>query len=75
MPVYEYKCDECGFHFDALRSMKDADSALECKKCASKKTHRMLSHCFSHSEGQNAGMTQQSGCGGCSGGSCASCRH
>jgi putative FmdB family regulatory protein len=76
MPIYEYTCEDCGFRFDTLRSMKDADLLIECSKCNSKKTRRMLSHCYSQSEGRsNASVVQNSTCGGCSGGSCASCRH
>lgn len=26
MPIYEYTCQDCGKHFETLRSMKDADA-------------------------------------------------
>ena len=43
MPLYEYKCEECGEKFEALVSFKNADSGMECPYCDSKKTGRQLS--------------------------------
>lgn len=73
MPVYEYKCEECGKKFEVLRSMKDADVEIICKSCNSNQTKRMLSTCYAHGTGSKS--STGSGCGGCSGGSCASCGH
>jgi len=76
MPVYEYTCTDCGNHFDALRSMKDADNQIECKECKSIHTRRMLSKIFAQSKNGNGLSTSNNGgCGGCSGGTCASCRN
>jgi putative FmdB family regulatory protein len=75
MPIYEYQCQDCGYKFDALRSIKDADTTLLCKKCQSAQTVRLLSTCFSHSDSHSADASGATGCGGCSGGSCASCGH
>ena len=32
MPIYEYRCDECGDSFDVLQRMID-DPLVTCKKC------------------------------------------
>ncbi len=32
MPIYEYKCTECGHQFDALQSFSEAPKT-ECPKC------------------------------------------
>ena len=32
MPTYEYKCKECGHHFEAFHSMS-SDPLTECPKC------------------------------------------
>lgn len=32
MPIYEYRCDECGDSFDVLQRMSD-DPLVTCKKC------------------------------------------
>ena len=74
MPIYEYICEECGHEFDALRSMKDADTEISCKQCDSHHTHRMLSVFFAQSDGRTVANTS-TGCSGCNGGSCASCRN
>jgi putative FmdB family regulatory protein len=43
MPVYEYRCQECGEKFEQLRRMSDADTNLICPRCASAKVTRLLS--------------------------------
>jgi putative FmdB family regulatory protein len=73
MPVYEYECKDCGVKFEAMRSMKDADSPIKCESCNSAKTKRALSVCFSHSEGRESISQSSSSCGHCAGGSCANC--
>ena len=71
MPIYEYVCKDCGYEFDSLRSMKN--TGTHCiKKCESKQTKRMLSVFFAQSEGHPVTTTTHQ-CGGCNGGSCASC--
>jgi len=75
MPIYEYVCEDCGRKFDAMRSMKDADSPIACKGCQSQHTRRALSLCCAHSDGQVVSGGGGGGCGGCSGGSCGSCGH
>ncbi|MBP8996776.1 MAG: zinc ribbon domain-containing protein [Anaerolineaceae bacterium] len=75
MPIYEYQCQDCGYKFDALRSIKDADSPLPCTKCQSGQTVRLLSTCFCHSDSHSVNSSGASGCSGCSGGSCATCGH
>lgn len=74
MPLYEYVCTDCGHHFDALRSMKDADKPINCRSCQSVQTKRALSVFFASSEGRSV-TAGASSCGGCSGGSCSSCNH
>lgn len=74
MPIYEYKCQECGKRFEALRSIKDADDPIQCQACRSMKTQRIPSACFSKVAGGSA-SSASGGCSGCSGGSCASCGH
>jgi putative FmdB family regulatory protein len=74
MPLYEYVCKDCGNHFDVLRSMKDADTPIQCRNCHGDQTKRALSVFFASSEGRSV-ASSSSGCGGCSGGSCSSCNH
>ncbi|MBN2027266.1 MAG: zinc ribbon domain-containing protein [Actinobacteria bacterium] len=45
MPIFEYRCEDCGHRFDAFfRRAEDADSEqLECAKCGSKQVKKMFS--------------------------------
>ena len=72
MPIYEYICLDCKTRFEVIRPMKDADAPIMCKECESQHTSRAITMCFAQSGGRViAGGS--SGCGSCSGGSCASC--
>jgi putative FmdB family regulatory protein len=75
MPLYEYICQDCGNHFDALRSMKDADKPIHCSQCDSENTSRQLSLFFAQSSGRVVAGNTGSGCAGCSGGSCSTCNN
>jgi putative FmdB family regulatory protein len=43
MPLYEYHCRDCGYSFEQLRRIKDADKRLECPKCRSMQVERQFS--------------------------------
>lgn len=43
MPMYEYECSACEHVTETLRPMAQADDAIACEKCGSKKTHRLHS--------------------------------
>jgi len=74
MPIYEYKCRDCGEKFETMRSMKDADAPIPCSKCQGQNTSRQLSK-FAAQSGGKALAGGNGGCGSCAGGSCASCGH
>ena len=40
MPIYEYRCEDCGHEFEALVRSSDTPA---CEKCASPKLARLLS--------------------------------
>ncbi|MBI4825333.1 MAG: zinc ribbon domain-containing protein [Nitrospirae bacterium] len=68
MPIYEYRCNECGEEFEKLVMGKDA--AISCPKCDSKDVTKKLSvFGLSGSEKQ-----APSGCTSCSKSSCGT-RH
>jgi putative FmdB family regulatory protein len=74
MPIYEYRCKDCENKFEAMRSMSQADTPIECEECHGKHTKRLLSVFNAH--GGNGVVTHSSGgCASCAGGSCASCHH
>ena len=43
MPIYEYRCRECGERFELRRSISDSDSEIKCPKCQAEHPERLLS--------------------------------
>lgn len=42
MPIYEYRCSECGHTFDRLQQMSDPDPE-ECPSCGGDEVGRLIS--------------------------------
>lgn len=42
MPIYEYRCDKCGEHLEALQKMSDAPLTT-CKHCGADALQRVMS--------------------------------
>lgn len=55
MPVYEYRCQECGRTYEQIRRMSDADCDLECPSCASHQVERLFSAFATKGCGAGAG--------------------
>ena len=49
MPIYEYKCTECGDKFDVMQSFSDKP-LKKCKKCGGK-LRKLVSECSFHLKG------------------------
>ncbi|RME23268.1 MAG: zinc ribbon domain-containing protein [Candidatus Zixiibacteriota bacterium] len=58
MPLYEYKCRDCGAQFEELVSASDA--SVRCPKCGSEQTERQLSVFAAGNTGTSGGSI---GCG------------
>lgn len=43
MPLYEYRCEDCGRTFEKIRRIADTDRAMKCPHCESKAIKRLLS--------------------------------
>jgi len=43
MPIYEYRCEDCGKVSEFLLIRTDEASRIQCKRCKSKKLSRVLS--------------------------------
>ena len=50
MPIYEYECDACGHHMEALQKFSDPPLA-ECEACHSGKVKRVISQSTFHLKG------------------------
>lgn len=43
MPIYEFKCGECGAEFELLLKSKEEIGEVSCKVCGSLKVERLMS--------------------------------
>lgn len=67
MPIYEYKCQECGNEFEEL--VFNQEATVACPKCGSEKTAKLMSACAIQPDGQSLNLDAvPSGGGGCGGG-------
>jgi putative FmdB family regulatory protein len=55
MPIYEYKCRECGEIFETFKALNDNDSEVVCPRCGAKKPDRLISSFFRKSGDGNTG--------------------
>jgi len=76
MPIFEYKCNDCGKKFDVLHKSSSNLEEVICPDCQSKSNKKLLSS-FSASMGSSSSFDGGSSCsdGSCGfnpGGGCAS---
>ena len=72
MPLYEYRCGDCGQQFEALVPAGRADTET-CPDCGSR-VRRLLSLVAAPVRGgDGAAMPVAGGTGGCCGGACGNC--
>ena len=69
MPIYEYRCGECGAEFEKLVG---SQSVVACPSCASGRVIRRIS-LVGIKSGSRAGSAPAATAGGCCGGGCG-CR-
>ena len=65
MPIYEYKCQDCGSRFEKLIRRSAEVGDLECPSCGQKHLSQELSTFAAHSSGKPAEMPA------CPGGRCS----
>ena len=80
MPMFEYRCLDCGEEFEEL--VRSVDEQVECEACDSENIQRKMSTFAAHTTTRTLGSLPPgamaaggggSKCSGCSGGDCASC--
>ena len=76
MPIYEYRCQQCGHEFESLVIGSETPC---CPECDGKKVGKLMSACGFVSKdagGQTVSASaSSSACGSCSASSCAGCGH
>jgi putative FmdB family regulatory protein len=63
MPIYEYRCDECGQAFEMIRSVSESDEKLHCPACKSSKVKRLMSVFCSCQASDNGSADSSPPCG------------
>jgi putative FmdB family regulatory protein len=74
MPIFEYKCSDCGRAYDVLHKGAENPDIVQCPSCASRSYVKKFSS-FSASTGSTASASSSCESGNCgvpSYGSCAS---
>ncbi len=57
MPLYEYRCEECGEVFEKLVSLSKRNEPVPCPKCGSRRVGKLMSACASISKGSSTTCT------------------
>ncbi|MEK6528350.1 MAG: zinc ribbon domain-containing protein [Nitrospirota bacterium] len=70
MPIFEYKCEDCGEEFEQLVSGKNPE--VICPKCSSKNLKKKFS-VFGMSGVEKQTSSSGSSCSSCSSSSCSTC--
>jgi putative FmdB family regulatory protein len=67
MPIYEYKCSECGERFEKWQRSMSCEEAARCLKCGSQRVKRAVS-LFATSGSTDGGSLSDSSCAPTTGG-------
>jgi len=70
MPIYEYRCADCGQLFEEL--VMRLTEKVNCPKCKSARVVRQMS-AFAFRSGTNFVSSSSKSCGGCASRSCDGC--
>lgn len=66
MPIFEYRCKDCGEKFETLVYSSSGDETIECPECGSAQTEKQMSM-FASSGGSGSNSGSKSSCGSGSG--------
>ncbi len=68
MPIYDYKCEECGTTYDIFHKVREIAEDVVCPSCGSQNHTRLISApAFSMGEKKEGSSCED---GGCCGGTC-----
>jgi len=63
MPIYEYRCLECGATFEKIVSLNT--HSMDCEKCNSSRVEKLFSAFAVQAGGSESFETPSGGCGTC----------
>ncbi len=63
MPLYEYRCKDCGSEFEKMIRFTEANQLPACPKCESLNTQKKLSHVSSFGASSSGVISTSSSCG------------
>ncbi len=64
MPIYEFRCEQCGTQFEELTS-STASTQVRCHQCNSRRVKRLLSAFAVGGDGDAARPVEAGPCGAC----------
>jgi putative FmdB family regulatory protein len=67
MPIYEFRCTQCGADFEAIRPMGDTGKSLACPECGARSPEKQLS-VFATGHPSQSGPCAAGETGSCAGG-------
>ena len=75
MPIYEFRCSECGCEFETL--VMKRDEKISCSKCGSARVDRLFSSFAVHGAESKAlpGCGPDNKCSSCATRKCSTCCH
>jgi len=74
MPLFEYRCVDCGNRFDRLIKHEHADDAMTCPSCGSTESRRLISvFATFYPTGTRGTEVPSASVGGCGCGGACSC--
>lgn len=66
MPIYEFKCKNCGNTFEYLCLRSDDENHATCPSCGKEKSEKLMSTFSSGSSNQGGGLGSLAGASSCS---------
>lgn len=65
MPMYEYRCEECGEEFEKLVHFSEADLIQDCPNCGASHTTKKISAAasFGYASGGGGSLSYGGSCG------------
>jgi putative FmdB family regulatory protein len=66
MPIYEFKCKNCGNTFEYLCMRSDDENHVKCPSCGKEKSEKLLSTFSSVSSSSSQGLGSIAGASSCS---------